>query len=62
MKPFTTATVILLSAISIAHLLRLAFGWQVTVVDGVVPLWVSGVGAVVAAVLATMVWRESRKP
>ena len=61
MKPVTTIVVILLSAISIAHLLRLFF--QVDVVaNGVnIPIWLSIFGCVVPAVLAFMLWRENRK-
>jgi hypothetical protein len=47
--------------LSVAHALRLVYGWQVTVADEVVPMWVSGVGLVVAGTLAVLVWRESRK-
>jgi uncharacterized protein (DUF697 family) len=61
MKPFTSATAIVLLAVSVAHVLRLLYGWQVTAADRVVPMWVSGVAAVVAGILAVMVWRENRK-
>jgi hypothetical protein len=61
MKPVTTIVVILLSAISIAHLLRLIF--QVNVVaNGVnIPIWLSILGCIVPAILAFMLWRENRK-
>jgi len=61
MKPVTTIVVILLSAISIAHLLRLFF--QVDVVaNGVnIPIWLSIFGCIVPAVLAFMLSRENRK-
>ena len=61
MKPVTTIVVILLSAISIAHLLRLFF--QVDVVaNGVnIPIWLSIFGCIVPAVLAFMLSRKNRK-
>ena len=61
MKPVTTIVVILLSAISIAQLLRLVF--QVIIVaNGMpIPIWLSIFGCVVPAVLAFMLWRENRK-
>lgn len=62
MKPFTSAAAVILAAIAVVHVLRLIYGWQVTVVDGVVPMWVSAVGAVVAGLLAIMIWREQRRP
>ncbi len=61
MKPVTTIVVILLVAISIAHLLRLIF--QVNVIaNGVsIPVWLSILGSIVPAVLALMLWKENRK-
>jgi uncharacterized membrane protein YdjX (TVP38/TMEM64 family) len=61
MKPVTTIVVILLSAISIAHLLRVIL--QVNVVaNGInIPIWLSIFGCIVTAVLAFMLWRENRK-
>ena len=60
-KPFTIAAIALFSLIALLHLLRLTLGWEVTV-DGVtVPVWMSGIAFAIAAGLAVMVWRESRK-
>jgi uncharacterized membrane protein YdjX (TVP38/TMEM64 family) len=61
MKPVTTIVVILLSAISMAHLLRVIL--QVNVVaNGInIPIWLSIFGCIVTAVLAFMLWRENRK-
>jgi len=61
MKPFTSAAAIVLLAVAVAHALRVFYGWQVTAADRVIPMWVSGVAAVVAGVLAVLVWRENRK-
>ena len=62
MKPVTTIVAILLiMAISIAHLLRLIL--QVNIVpNGVnIPIWLSIAGCIIPAVLAFMLWRENRK-
>jgi flagellar biosynthesis protein FliR len=61
MKPVTTIVVILLIAISIAHLLRVVL--QVNIVaNGVnIPIWLSILGCIVPATLAFMLWRENRK-
>jgi hypothetical protein len=56
----STATV-LLAAVSLAHLLRLIFGFRVTVADSVIPMWVSGVACVVAGGVAFMLWRAPRR-
>ncbi len=61
MKPFTTLAVALFALIALAHLYRLATGCEVVVNGTVVPMWVSVVGAIVAAGLAAMLWRESRR-
>jgi Na+/proline symporter len=61
MKPASFLAVLLLALIAIAHLLRLVFRVEVTV-DGVsIPLWASVIACVVPALIALMLWRESRK-
>ena len=57
----TTIVVILLSAISFAHLLRIIL--QVDIVaNGVnIPVWLSILGCAIPAVMAFMLWRENRK-
>ena len=61
MQPFTTIAVVVFSLMAIVHLLRLFFGWEVTVVGFVIPVWWSGVGLVIAGGLALMVWREAHR-
>jgi hypothetical protein len=60
-NPFTTVAVVLFALMSLAHLLRLLFDWEVTVDGMVVPKWASGLGLVITAWLALMLWREGRK-
>jgi len=67
MKPFTTAAVVIFTLVASLHLVRIVLGWRVFVGDSVVaiggtsiPMWVSYLGAVIPAVLAVMLWRESR--
>ena len=62
MKPFTTTAAIVLAILALVHLYRFVMGLAVVVNGNAVPQWISGVVAVVAAVLALMVWRESRRP
>lgn len=59
MKPFTTATLVILALVAIVHALRLLFGWSITVDGTDIPMWVSVVGLVIAAGLAVGLWRES---
>jgi hypothetical protein len=42
------------------HALRLLLGWQVTIGDVVVPLWVSWIGLVIAVYLANQGFRLAR--
>jgi hypothetical protein len=60
-KPFTTVAAILFTLMALVHLLRLLLGWDVTVNGMVVPEWASGLGLLITAWLALMVWREGRK-
>ncbi|MEA3063373.1 MAG: hypothetical protein QOJ94_3154 [Sphingomonadales bacterium] len=62
MKPFTTLAVLVLALVALVHVFRLIRGIQVVFGSHIVPLWVSGVAAIVAGALAIMVWRESRRP
>jgi hypothetical protein len=67
MKPFTTAAVVVFTLVTGLHLARIAMGWKVIIGESVVavggtaiPMWVSYLGVLIPAVLAVMVWRESR--
>ncbi len=61
MKPATLMATVLLASVSLAHLLRLVFGVQVTVADRLIPMWVSGVAFLVAGAAAWMLWRGARR-
>ena len=61
MKPFTTLAVVVFSVVAAVHLLRLALGWAVTIDGLVVPMWVSVLGAVIAAAFAYALWREAAR-
>jgi len=57
-KPFTRIAVVVLWVIAVLQLVRFIARWQVTLNGAPVPLWLSGVVAVLAAGLAVMVWKE----
>jgi hypothetical protein len=61
MKPFTTVAVVVFSLITVVHLLRLFFHWQVTINGVIVPIWVSIPGFIITGVLAIMLLREAKK-
>jgi hypothetical protein len=59
MKPFTVITIIFFSIMPLLHILRLVYQWEV-LVDGIpIPVWFSEIGAVLACLLAYMLWRQS---
>jgi membrane associated rhomboid family serine protease len=60
-KPFTTTAVILFALIALMQLLRFILGWEVTVNGVIVPIWASLIAFVIAAGLAVMLWRETRR-
>ena len=61
MKPFSHIAGFLLGVIALVQVLRVVQGWSVVINGFAVPLWASAVVALVAAVLAVMVWREARR-
>jgi len=61
MKPANLIAIVLLASVSLAHLLRVIFGVQVTVADRLIPMWVSAVAAVVAGGVAFMLWQAARR-
>jgi len=61
MKPFTTLAVVFLALIALAQATRFLLGWEVTIHGFVVPVWLSGIAFLIAAGIAPMLWRESRR-
>ena len=61
MKPVSLIVSVLLLLIAVIHLVRIVFRVEVIVAGAVVPMWMSLVGSIVTAVLAVLLWRESRK-
>jgi hypothetical protein len=59
MKPFTTATLIILALVAIVHALRVLMRWSVIVNGSNIPMWVSVVALVISAGLAIGLWRET---
>jgi hypothetical protein len=61
MKPATTIAVAFLALIALAQLTRFLLGWEVTIERVAVPIWFSGLAALIVGGLAVMLWRESRR-
>jgi hypothetical protein len=60
-RPFTSLAAIIFAVIALVHLLRLIYGWAVTIVGADVPSWISVLGLFIAGGLAAGLWWESRK-
>jgi len=54
-----TLSIALFGLVALAHLLRLALGWEVTIDGWIAPMWVSIIGTLVPASLAVMLWKET---
>ena len=61
MKTFTTLTIVFLGLLALLQLTRVLLGWSVVVNGVTVPIWASGIACVIAAGLALMLYRESRR-
>jgi hypothetical protein len=61
MKPAAGLSVLLLSLVSVAHLLRLLYRVEIVAAGRVIPMWVSVPGALISAALAGWLWREQRR-
>jgi hypothetical protein len=61
MKPFTNLAIAIFILIAVMHLMRLVFGWEVTINDLVIPMWVSVMALFIAGALAYFLWREACK-
>ena len=59
MKPFTFLAVVVLALVALVQLARFVLGWPVSVNGVQIPVWVSALAAVIAALLAFMLWREA---
>ena len=58
-KPFTKISISIFTLMSFLHLLRIFFGWTVSIEDTDVGMWVSVMGCLLPGGLAIMLWRES---
>jgi len=51
-KTFALISGIIFTIVALAHLLRLAQGWDIIIAGWLVPLWVSWIGLVIPGILA----------
>jgi hypothetical protein len=58
-KPFTFLAVLVFALVALVQLARFVLAWPITVNGVQIPVWVSALAGVVAALLAVMLWREA---
>ncbi|MCE5195012.1 MAG: hypothetical protein LLF28_06100 [Nitrospiraceae bacterium] len=58
---FTSIAIAVFSVISILHLIRFIFCWEITVNSINIPVWLSALGFIIAGGLAFMLWKEGRR-
>jgi hypothetical protein len=61
MKPLITIVAILLTGISVAHLVRIIFQVEILVGGFIIPIWVSIIGFIIPLVLTLLLDRENKK-
>lgn len=59
-KNFALVTGWVFAAVTVLHALRLLYNWEAVIGGWVVPMWLSGVGVVVAAYLSYHGFRLSK--
>ena len=60
-KPFTLIAAAIFLLMAVAHLYRIAIGFDVTVGGTAIPQWVSWIALAVTGLLAVMLFREARR-
>lgn len=62
MRPVPTAAAVLFGLIAVMQSLRVIMRWEITLNGARVPIWLSEIAFVLAAVLAVLLWRDARRP
>jgi hypothetical protein len=60
-KTFCTTAAVIFAVIALLHLARVVLGWPAMIAGWSVPMWVSWLGLVVAAVLSYFGWRAAAR-
>ena len=61
MKPFSSIAVFIFALIGLGHFVRAITSTDFVIGSVVIPVWVSWPAAVIAFVLAVMLWRETKE-
>ena len=61
-RAYAVTTGLIFLLIAAGHVLRLAFGWQVTIAGQSIPTWVSWIAFVIFTYLASEGFRQAEQP
>ena len=59
MRPIPTIAASVFTVVALVHVHRLVFGWDVMINGTAMPMWTSVAGALIAGLLAGLLWWES---
>ncbi len=57
---FQSIAGVLFGLIALLHLVRILYGWEVTIAGRIVPMWFSWAGLIIAGYLAYAAWQLRR--
>lgn len=60
-KTYYQTVAIIFLIIAVAHVARIAYGWEAVIGDVVVPMWASNVAVLLAGYLSVRGWQFSQK-
>jgi hypothetical protein len=61
-RPVPAAAAVVLGLIAVMQSLRVILRWEITLNGARVPIWLSEIALVLAAILAVLLWRDARRP
>jgi hypothetical protein len=59
-RPFTLIAAVIFAIVALLHVYRIITHFQIVLGSHTIPMWMSYFGAIIAAVLAIMLYRESK--
>lgn len=59
-RTYITISGTIFTFITLLHLARIVFGWEATIVDWMIPQWLSGLAVGIAGVMAITAWKVRR--
>jgi hypothetical protein len=61
-RPVPAAAAAVFALIAVMQSLRVILRWEISLNGARIPIWLSEIAFVLAAVLAVLLWRDARRP